>query len=106
MVLGGLGGNGVGRSGARTVLMCISLVELGESFDAWEVKWKTRLGSMSPDRVAPGRPAKGVSPMEVSRLRPERIAHALAPLPRWRAIRERLLEGRLRNVATERRMKA
>ena len=41
---------------------------------------------MEPERVAPGRPARGVSPMEVSWERPDLMQQAEAPEPRWRAM--------------------
>ena len=42
---------------------------------------------MDPERVAPGRPETGVSPMEVSRDLPLRIAQTEAPEPRCKTIR-------------------
>jgi hypothetical protein len=56
------------------------LLRLG--FPAVCVKWKIRLGSTEPDLVAPGRPAKGVKPMVVSKDFPLTMEHAEAPLPR------------------------
>ncbi len=40
-----------------------------------------------PERVAPGRPSSGVSPIEVSSETPLRMAQAEAPEPRWRTMR-------------------
>jgi hypothetical protein len=46
-----------------------------------------REGSTEPERVAPGWPARGVRPMEVSRERPFWMAHMEAPEPRCMTIR-------------------
>jgi hypothetical protein len=45
------------------------------------------LGSTLPLLVAPGKPAKGVKPIDVSQLFPFFTAQALAPDPRWRMIK-------------------
>jgi hypothetical protein len=39
------------------------------------------------------KPSMGVMPIEVSTLKPCRIAAALAPFPRWRVIKLRELRG-------------
>lgn len=64
------------------------------------------LGSTLPLRVAPGKPARGVKPIEVSQLFPFLIAHALAPEPRCKAIMVVSLSGLPKNSATERVMNA
>ena len=69
------------------------------------VKWNTRLGSTSPDRVAPGRPARGVSPIDVSRDLPFWMQQAEAPLPRCRAMMLSWSAGLGKKDATERAMK-
>lgn len=64
-------------------------IEDDEDVDIWPaswVKWKIAEGSMEPERVAPGRPARGVRPMDVSWDCPCLMQHAEAPEPRWRAI--------------------
>ncbi len=40
-------------------------------------------GSMLPGRVPISRPSRAVNPIELPTLRPARMAHMLAPLPRW-----------------------
>lgn len=42
---------------------------------------------MAPERVAPGRPLSGVSPMDVSYDKPFFTAQTDAPDPRWRIMR-------------------
>lgn len=64
-----------------------------------------RLGSIAPERVAPGSPFSGVSPMDVSMDCPWWIAQADAPEPKCKTISDRVLEGLSRNLDTERRMK-
>ena len=59
-------------------------------------------GSMSPERVPITRPSSGVSPMDVSMLRPPEIAAALAPFPRWRTTRSRSATGALSRTAERR----
>ncbi len=62
----------------------------------------TYLGSTLPLLVAPGKPASGVRPIDVSQLFPFLIAHALAPEPRWSAMMLVSLSGLPKNSATER----
>lgn len=50
------------------------------------MKWNIRLGSMEPLRVAPGSPARGVSPIDVSKLWPFLMQQAEAPEPRCSAM--------------------
>ena len=38
---------------------------------------------MDPHRVPMARPSSAVKPMVVATLRPARMAHRLAPFPRW-----------------------
>lgn len=87
---------------SSAVEMCRSFVLEGESLLASDVKWNIRLGSMSPERVAPGRPLTGVRPIVVSMLRPDLMAQAEAPLPRCRAIMLREVVGLERCFATAR----
>jgi hypothetical protein len=55
---------------------------------------------------SPGRPSSGVRPMEVSTLLPFWMAHAEAPLPRWRTTSDVCSAGLRRKAATARRMYA
>lgn len=61
---------------------------------------------MAPERVAPGRPLRGVRPMDVSRDWPFLMAHAEAPDPRCKTIRLRDEGCFWRNWDIERRMNA
>lgn len=61
---------------------------------------------MLPLRVAPGRPARGVRPIDVSRDLPAWMQAAEQPLPRWRAMMFREERGFEREAATDRAMKA
>jgi len=63
------------------------------------------VGSIDPERVAPGRPASGVKLMLVSSDAPFLIQHAEAPDPKWRTIKLVVNAGFWRNSATLRRMK-
>lgn len=67
--------------------MCSFPLELRLGLPAECVKWNIRLGSMEPERVAPGRPASGVRPIDVSSEVPLRMQHAEAPEPRCKAMR-------------------
>jgi hypothetical protein len=58
------------------------------------------LGSTLPLLVAPGRPAKGVKPIDVSQLFPFFTAQALAPDPRCSIIKLVSLSFFPRNSAT------
>lgn len=69
-------------------------------FLSFRIFWLTHLGSTLPLRVAPGNPARGVKPIEVSQLFPFLMAHALAPLPRCSAMILRSLRSFPRNCAT------
>ena len=62
----------------------------------------TSAGSTSPLRVPITSPSSGVSPIDVSTLRPPAIAAALAPLPRCRTIRSVSPSGRPRCSAAAR----
>ena len=59
-------------------------------------------GSRSPGRVPMTSPSNGVSPIEVSTLRPPRTAVALAPLPRCSTTQHTSSTGRPSNAATRR----
>lgn len=74
--------------------------------DAAGVWWKMRMGSTLPARVPPGRPSSGERPMLVSALRPRRIMHTLAPLPRCATTRLHAASGLPRCAAVSRRMLA
>ena len=74
------------------------------SFERLRVRrtWATSAGSTSPDRVPITNPSNGVSPIEVSTLRPAFTAVALAPLPRCSTMQSIASGGRARIRAASR----
>lgn len=52
-------------------------------------RWNPTTGSSPPLLVPPGRPSRGVRPIEVSRDLPCWMAHMDAPEPRWKIIKLR-----------------
>ena len=81
-------------------------VLLGDSLPASCVKWKIKLGSTSPLRVAPGKPERGVRPILVPTDLPAWMQHAEQPEPRCRAMMFSCSTGLERKVAVAREMKA